>query len=290
MAYVVPAGDAQPLVARDLAVPRGALAHLALARERLRRPARAGRRAGRAAARSERSSSSSCLSTVPKSTRAASSNDERRSRRPSGTSTSSRLRDLDQPPERLERAFGVLGVGRLLVVVLERLDLGGPERAALGQLDDPEALAALDEDVHPAVVERVHELDHAGARPDLPQPVGVLEDQAELGPVGEALADQLACTRSSKMWSGTRSLGSSTSSSGKRPISGTQRSLSAATVLAWPRPSPRSPTASSGLPSQGLVPYEPGKPVEEVQRELGLDRVRQAGVERRAVRAVPGSA
>src|SRR6185295_13519664 len=24
---------------------------------------------------------------------------------------------------------------------------------------------------------------------------------------------------------------------------------------------------------QGLVPYEPGKPVEEVQRELGLDRV-----------------
>ena len=36
------------LVARDLAVPRGALAHLALARERLDAPARAGRRAGRA--------------------------------------------------------------------------------------------------------------------------------------------------------------------------------------------------------------------------------------------------
>ena len=34
----------------------------------------------------------------------------------------------------------------------------------------------------------------------------------------------------------------------------------------------RSRTASSGRPCRSLVPYEPGKPVEEVQRELGLDR------------------
>ena len=37
----------------------------------------------------------------------------------------------------------------------------------------------------------MHELEHAGARPDLPQPVAVLEDQPELGLLGQALADQL---------------------------------------------------------------------------------------------------
>ena len=35
----------------------------------------------------------------------------------------------------------------------------------------------------------------------------------------------------------------------------------------------RSRRASSSPPSTSLVPYEPGKPVEEVQRELGLERV-----------------
>ena len=78
------------LVARDLAVPRGAVAHLALARRAPRRPARAARRAGRSRARSERSSSSSCLSSCPKSTRAASWNE-------SGVASSAGLVDLARP-------------------------------------------------------------------------------------------------------------------------------------------------------------------------------------------------
>ena len=41
---------------------------------------------------------------------------------------------------------------------------------------------------------------------------------------------------------------------------------------------------------QSLVPYEPGKPVEEVQRELGLERVVKLASNEGPVRPVPGSA
>ena len=74
------------------------------------------------------------------------------------------------------------------------------------------------------------------------------------------------------MWSGTRSLGRRTSSSGNRPISGTPEdhkpgySLCVASSVAEIADSFFRPAV------QGLVPYEPGKPVEEVQRELGLAR------------------
>ncbi len=38
----------------------------------------------------------------------------------------------------------------------------------------------------------------------------------------------------------------------------------------------------------GLVPYEPGKPVEEVQRELGLERVVKLASNEGSRRTVPG--
>src|SRR6188472_2641789 len=63
------------------------------------------------------------------------------------------------------------------------------------------------------------------------------------------------------MCSGACSPGSSTRLRGKRPISmhGKIRGMADAPLL---RPA-----------LESLVPYEPGKPVEEVQRELGLERV-----------------
>src|SRR3954454_18081467 len=78
------------------------------------------------------------------------------------------------------------------------------------------------------------------------------------------------------MCSGIRSVGTSTSGSGNSPSSGTRRSLRA-------RRRRRVPDVSTGFADfdesffrpavRGLTPYQPGKPVEDVQRELGLDRV-----------------
>jgi histidinol-phosphate aminotransferase len=73
------------------------------------------------------------------------------------------------------------------------------------------------------------------------------------------------------MCSGTRSVGSKTSSSGKRPISGIRGCQGTVSPVhgrlaeidaRFFRPAVNE-----------LVPYEPGKPIEEVQRELGLERV-----------------
>ena len=135
------------------------------------------------------------MSSCPKSTRAASWNE-------SGAVAAGRAR-RPRPPRRpstrrrksLERPLGLV-LGRLLVlVVLERLDLRGPERPPLGQLDDPEALAALDQDVHPPVVEGVHELDHAVRVPTCRSPSSSSRIRPNSRPVGEALADQLPVAR-----------------------------------------------------------------------------------------------
>src|SRR5438094_147961 len=72
------------------------------------------------------------------------------------------------------------------------------------------------------------------------------------------------------MCSGTRSVGSRTSWSGKRPISDIPGeggySLGVAASFAEIADSFFRPAVND------LVPYEPGKPVEEVQRELGIER------------------
>ena len=60
---------------------------------------------------------------------------------------------------------------------------------------DPEAIAALDEDVHPPVVEDVRDLLHLGERADVAAAGVVLEHEAERLGVGDALADQLLVPR-----------------------------------------------------------------------------------------------
>src|SRR5712691_7218602 len=73
------------------------------------------------------------------------------------------------------------------------------------------------------------------------------------------------------MCSGTRSVGSRTSSSGKRPISGIRGCQG--TVSPVPRSLAEVDDSFFRQAINELVPYEPGKPIEEVQRELGLDRI-----------------
>ena len=83
-------------------------------------------------------------------------------------------------------------LGRL-VLVDDRLDQSGRERAPAGQLEQPEALAALDDDVHAAVVQLVEDLRHPRPRADLVHgTVARREHESELDALLEALADQLA--------------------------------------------------------------------------------------------------
>src|SRR4029079_7476995 len=81
---------------------------------------------------------------------------------------------------------------RGLVLVVDVLDLGGHEGAALGELCDPDALAALDDDVQAPVLELLQHLDHAGTASDLAHAVVVREHEPELAALFQALADQLA--------------------------------------------------------------------------------------------------
>jgi hypothetical protein len=69
------------------------------------------------------------------------------------------------------------------------------EGAPLGELDEPEALAALDDDVQPPVVEPLEYLGDRGTRTDLAQPVVVRVDEPELDVLLEALAHELAVAR-----------------------------------------------------------------------------------------------
>ena len=73
--------------------------------------------------------------------------------------------------------------------------MGSPERASARLGDDAEPVATLDRDVQPAVVEPIDHVDHGGARPDAAHPVVVLEDEAELPIVVEAVADQILVAR-----------------------------------------------------------------------------------------------
>src|SRR4051812_12504458 len=77
------------------------------------------------------------------------------------------------------------------------------------------------------------------------------------------------------MCNGMRSVGSSTMGSGNRPSSGTKRSLRGAGRVRAVSGSGFTDLADAFFrPSvNALTPYQPGKPVEDVQRELGLDRV-----------------
>src|SRR3954453_9232108 len=77
------------------------------------------------------------------------------------------------------------------------------------------------------------------------------------------------------MCNGMRSVGTSTIGSGNRPSSGTKRSLRGAGRVRAVSGSGFTELADAFFrPSvNALTPYQPGKPVEDVQRELGLERV-----------------
>src|SRR3954468_10408702 len=77
------------------------------------------------------------------------------------------------------------------------------------------------------------------------------------------------------MCNGMRSVGTSTIGSGNRPSSGTKRSLRGAGGARAVSGSGFTELADAFFrPAvNALTPYQPGKPVEDVQRELGLDRV-----------------
>src|SRR3954463_9265788 len=77
------------------------------------------------------------------------------------------------------------------------------------------------------------------------------------------------------MCNGMRSVGTSTIGSGNRPSSGTERSLRGAGRVRAVSGSGFTELADAFFrPSvNALTPYQPGKPVEDVQRELGLERV-----------------
>src|SRR5205823_283617 len=100
-----------------------------------------------------------------------------------------------QLAEELERPLDVRGLRRL-VLVDDRLDQAGGERPAARQLEQAEALTALDDDVHPAVLEHLEHVDDR--RPGanfVHRSVARGEDEPELAARLEALADQLLVAR-----------------------------------------------------------------------------------------------
>jgi hypothetical protein len=84
-----------------------------------------------------------------------------------------------------------LRLGRVLADVVDVRDLRCLEDSAFGELDEPEAFAALDDHIELSILELLEHLDDTGASSDLTQSVVVLENEAELLAVLEALADQL---------------------------------------------------------------------------------------------------
>ena len=188
-----------------------------------------------------------------------------------GSSTSLGLRDRDQLPERLERPLGLV-LGRLVVlVVLERLDLGCPVRPPLGQLDHAKTARGPRRGRSSA---RRRTCARARARRCASRPAG-----ARRRPRGSGRTrSRRRGTRRSAPGSGPRRCGAGRARSGAgRARAGTGRSR--ARPKTKPGYSPRVAASVAEIADsffrpavQGLVPYEPGKPVEEVQRELGLAR------------------
>ena len=138
---------------------------------------------------------------------------------------------------------------------------------------EPESPAPLDEHIHPPVVEDVDHLDHPGQRPDLGEPVAGLENQPELAAAVEALGDQLLVAVLEDMKRNTLAREQDELERKETDFGhATAEDYAATVIIAWPRPSSAIADSFFRPSVRDLIPYEPGKPVEEVQRELGLDR------------------
>ena len=103
-------------------------------------------------------------------------------------------RQLDESPEERKRLLDVLGPRRI-VPIDDGLHRPRLEAAALGQLDQLEALASLDDDVEPPVLEPVGDLDDGRECPDLADALVVGVDEPERRLLVHALGDQLAVAR-----------------------------------------------------------------------------------------------
>src|SRR5205814_1692777 len=120
-------------------------------------------------------------------------------------------------------------------------------------------------------VEGVDHLEHGGQRPDVAQPVLGLEDQAELERARDAVGDQLLVAVLEDVQRHALAREEDQLEREQADLRHDPGSLCGY--------SPRVPSSVARIaesffrPSvRDLVPYEPGKPVEEVQRELGLER------------------
>jgi histidinol-phosphate aminotransferase len=254
----------------DAAVPRGALPYLTVYPHRLGRASEQ-RLELRQALSLGRQLEERLLDLVPEIDPGADL--ERQPARPRIHFVHLHLRSLDDVAERVDRPFHLVAT-RILVrlVVVDRVDFGGGERAAFRQLDEPEALAALHDDVQASVVELLYDLYDRSPCPDRPEALVVGQDEPELHAVFEALADQLLVALLEDV---KRPLLPRKQHEVEREQADLVHSDSLVLRLAQPAAT-KLPRMAEGLVRSAiskLVPYEPGKPVEEVQRELGLDRV-----------------
>jgi hypothetical protein len=92
---------------------------------------------------------------------------------------------------RSEDLLDLVVAWRLAGVVLDLRHLGRGERPALRQLEQPKALASLDDDVQATVGKAVEDLDHPGAGADVAHALVVLEHETELAALVETLTDEL---------------------------------------------------------------------------------------------------
>src|SRR6185436_1829568 len=105
-----------------------------------------------------------------------------------------RAGELDELREEPDASCHVGGI-RHVVVVGQRFDRAGVEAPSVGQLEEPEPLAPLDDDVQPAILEALDDLDDARQRSRPAQAVVVRVDETERLPALEALGDELAVAR-----------------------------------------------------------------------------------------------
>ena len=119
---------------------------------------------------------------------------ERELRRPGIRDVDIAPRQLDETSEEHERPLRHSRCRRIREIVV-RLDQRRPEAPTLGGLDNPEAIATLDDDIEPPVREAVQHLGDGGARPYALRLALVAEKEAELLRLLEAFADQLAVSR-----------------------------------------------------------------------------------------------
>ena len=139
--------------------------------------------------------------------------------------------------------------------------IAGRVRLAAGHLDHPQQVAALDHDVHAAVVVALQHLDHRRGAAQLARAVVVGEQQQEGVTRSRASLRSAACSAPRRCGAGAA-----------RPAQDRCRARrcrsrecpSGGWYSIQPMGAPRERDAIAGL-----VPYEPGRPAADVRRELG---------------------